>query len=386
MTPPLRKRVLIDASPLTNTIDGLAVYIVNLIKHLPAASPPEVDYTVLLNPGVHWPDLAAAIAAGGMAELRAPIAPIGPRRDLHMARFLRAQRGRFDLVHITSNNYPFALKGGICTVHDVTFKRWFDRRRGIPGTAALARFYLDKVIRHALARADAVIAVSAATRAQLIADFCPRDPGKIAVIHEGWEHLDTEDGEPCAPFAFEDHGYLFFLGSYRVHKNLARLLRAFRQTEGLIPASKRLVISGSSGRLSDGLRAMIADINRNGERVVFTGYVSNACVRRLYEHADGFIFPSLSEGFGLPVLEAFRYGAPVLAANTTALPEVAGDAALYFDPASDEAIAAAIVRFYREPELADTLRRAGAERLKAFSWAKAAAETVALYRRLLELR
>jgi len=386
--PEARKRILIDASPVTDSVDGLSIYIVNLIKHLPPASSAEFEFTILLNPGVDWPDLAAAMRQLGIGELRARVAPIGPRRDWDMFRFLRRHRGAFDLVHITSNNYPFALKGGVCTIHDVTFKRWFDRKSRLPGWMPAARLYLSLVIGNALRRAQAVIAVSDSTRRELgmLFDPSPSAMEKIHVIHEGWEHLlDYEEGE-CPPFHFDGTGYLLFLGSYRVHKNLTTLLRAFRLAQERIPEDRILVISGSSGKLSADNREMIAEINAQRPRVVFTGYVPNACVPRLYRQADALIFPSLSEGFGLPVLEAFHYGTPVLCSDAASLPEVAGDAALYFDPRDPHAIAEAIVRFYREPALAERLAAAGEQRLRSFSWAKAARETLDVYRQCLGVR
>jgi glycosyltransferase involved in cell wall biosynthesis len=379
-----RWKVLIDASPVTNAVNGLSVYIVNLIRHLPPESFAEFDYTILLNPAVEWPELRDAIERHGVGELRERIAPIGPRRDLDMARFLKRHRGAFDLVHITSNNYPLALKGGVCTIHDVTFKTWFDRKRGIPGTAWLARQYMTLVIRTCLRRARAIIAVSDSTRREIDRLFraSPEEMAKIGIIHEGWEHLDAYQGE-CTPFGFEEGGYLFFLGSHRVHKNLTGLLEGFRRALSDIPPEKKLVISGSSGRLSDKHRSLLGEINAGGERVVFTGYVPNACVRRLYKNADAFIFPSLSEGFGLPVLEAFHSGTPLLCSRTTSLPEVAGEAAVYFDPVRAEDIARAIKDFYADPALRVRLRHLGRERLRLFSWKKAAAETVSLYRQCL---
>ena len=378
-----RKRILIDASPVTGSVDGLSVYIVNLIRNLPADALAEFDFTILLNPGIDWPELGEAIRTGGMEEMRVRIAPIGPRRDWDMFRFLRRNRDQFDLIHITSHNYPIALRGGIVTIHDVTFKTWFDSKSRIPGWRFAARSYLDRIVRHGLKRAQAVIAVSDSTRRELIQRFAPADPGKIEVIHEGWEHLADYDAEACEPFDIDAGGYLFFLGSYRVHKNLSRLLEAFRIAMDRIPEDRILVISGSSGRLSAANREVMAAINAKRTRVVFTGYVSNACVARLYREADAFIFPSLSEGFGLPVLEAFHSGAPLLASSATSLPEVAGDAALYFDPNDALDIADAIVRFYADPALGPRLSTLGKDRLESFSWKKAAEETVALYRRCL---
>ncbi|HEY5723640.1 MAG TPA: glycosyltransferase family 1 protein [Allosphingosinicella sp.] len=378
-----RKRILIDASPVTSSVDGLSVYIVNLIRNLPADALAEFDFTILLNPGIDWPELTEAIRSGGMEDLRVPIAPIGPHRDWDMFRFLRRHRSRFDLIHITSHNYPIALEGGVVTIHDVTFKTWFDSKSRIPGWRFAARSYLDRIVRRALKRAQAVIAVSDSTRRELVERFAPADPGRIETIHEGWEHLADYDPAECEPFDFGAGGYLFFLGSYRVHKNLSLLLEAFRIAMDRIPEDRILVISGSSGRLSAANREVMAAINAKRTRVIFTGYVSNACVARLYREADAFIFPSLSEGFGLPVLEAFHFGAPLLASRATSLPEVAGDAALYFDPNDAGDMADAMVRFYADPELGPRLAAAGMERLDSFSWKKAAEETVAVYRKCL---
>jgi glycosyltransferase involved in cell wall biosynthesis len=315
-----KRRILIDASPVTSSVDGLSVYIVNLIRNLPADALAEYDFTILLNPGIEWPELSEAMNAGGMKQLRVSIAPIGPHRDWDMFRFLRRHRHLFDLIHITSHNYPIALEGGIVTIHDVTFKTWFDSKSRIPGWRFAARSYLDRIVRRALGRASAVIAVSDSTLREVVERFAPADPAKIRVIHEGWEHLADYHPDACQPFDFDAGGYLFFLGSYRVHKNLSLLLEAFRIAMDRIPEDRILVISGSSGRLSAANREVMAAINARRTRVVFTGYVSNDCVARLYSEADAFIFPSLSEGFGLPVLEAFHFGTPLLASRATSLP------------------------------------------------------------------
>ena len=181
----------------------------------------------------------------------------------------------------------------------------------------------------------------------------------------------------------EDGGFLLFLGSYRVHKNLAALLAAFALALPKLPRDKTLVISGSSDRWSKRFRSSVNQMNAEQERVVFTGYVSNEAVRRLLEGADALVLPSLSEGFGLPVLEAFSADTPVLCSNTTSLPEVGGDAALYFDPRSPASIAETILRFYSDPELAPALAAAGRRRLNQFSWTRAARETIELYRQTL---
>lgn len=381
----MKKRILIDASVVTSIPDGLSIYVVNLLKHLPAASFDDFDYALLVNPGFDRPDFRAAIEGRPFRIVEAPIAPIGPRRDWTMYRFLKRHAADYDLIHNTSNSYPLYMTGGVSTIHDVTFKSWFHNPGGVPGARHLASFYLSMVVRHCLRRADRIISVSHSTKEEIRRLFgaTPAQLERVRVIHEGWEHLDDYKDEEA--FVRPAGGYIFFLGSYRVHKNLERLLEAFELAAPRIPADKALVISGSSDKLSDGLRDRIGRLNAAGERVRFTGYLSNAGVRNHYAHADAFIFPSLAEGFGIPILEAFYFETPLLAARTTSIPEVAGDAALYFDPSDARDIAEAIVRFYAEPDLGASLVARGRERMRQFSWAKAAAETVGVYRECLGL-
>ena len=379
-----KKKILIDASVVTSIPDGLSIYVVNILKHLPAASFEEFDYSLLVKPGFDpRPDFRAAIEGRPFRIVEAPVAPIGPRRDWTMYRFLKRHAAEYDLIHNTSNAWPIYMKGGVSTIHDVTFKSWFHNPGGVPGARHLAASYMSMVIRVCLRRADRIISVSHSTKEEIRRLFgaTPAQLGKVRVVHEGWEHLDDYKDEE--PFERPEGGYIFFLGSYRVHKNLARLLEAFELAAPRIPADKKLVISGSSDKLSGGLRDRIDRLNADGERVLFTGYLSNAGVRNHYAHADAFIFPSLAEGFGIPILEAFYFETPLLAARTTSIPEVAGEAALYFDPFDAADIADAIVRFYAEPELGPALVARGRERMQQFSWAKAAAETVDVYRECL---
>lgn len=378
-----RAHVLIDGSPVTNSVDGLSVYIVNLIKALPTIDISDFEFTILLNPGVQWPDLDDAIKNAGFNELRAKIASIGPRREWDMFRFLKKHRKTFDLIHVPSNNYPLALRGGVCTICDITYLRWIDRKSRVPGWRWAARRFLRTMVSVGLRRADAVIAISKATRDGLIREFGRTSKQDITVIYLGWEHLKEypDAGVYCHPFEYD--GYLLFLGSNRVHKNLSSLLKAFELASAHIPVNKSLVISGLKRTLSVADSEVLARVNRDKERIFFTGYISNGQVRRLYEKADAFVFPSFSEGFGLPILEAFHFGAPLLCSSATCLPEVAGDAALYFDPADPASIADCITKFYQNPELAPRLRAAGRARIKLFSWKITASETVAIYRHAL---
>ncbi len=376
-----RPRILIDASSVTATPDGLSTYIVQMIRHLPEAAP-DLDFTVLLTPGVSRPDLDAALRQSGAKVWHERLAPIGPRRDWRFLRLLPRIRADFDLCHITAMTYPFALKGGVCTVHDLTYRIWF---HGNWLYRAASRVYLDAVLRNCMKRAGAIVAVSDQTRLDL-ADLVGRDLAavpQVRVVHEGWEHMaERPEGDPV-PANVPQSNYLFYLGTNRAHKNLTNLLLAFELALAQLPPKKCLVITGSSARLNQEQAVIVTRINRDAERIVFTGFVSDRAVAELFERADAFVFPSFKEGFGLPILEAFHHGTPLLASTAPAIPEVAGDAALFFDPHSAASIAETITKFYAEPELSEQLIARGKARLLEFSWAKAAAQTAEIYREVL---
>lgn len=381
----MKKRVLIDASTVTSIPDGLSIYIINLLKHLPDPAWDEFDFSVLVDPDVDRPDFWSVVDRRPFGRIEAKIASIGPRRDWHMRRFLKRHRGRFDLFHSTSNSFPLAMRGGVATVHDITFRRWFHNPGGIPGARHLAVAYLNRVIQHATRHACRVITVSESTKSEIVHAYHPttQERARIRPIHLGWEHLLDYPATSANPVPLPDRGYLFFLGSNRVHKNLALLLDAFERALPHLPDGKMLLITGGSDKAAPGVREQVARLNAQGERVRFTGLVSDADIRRLYEHADAFVFPSLAEGFGIPVLEAFYFGTPLLAARTTSLPEVAGDAALYFDPEDADDLAGVLARFYSDATLGAGLVAKGRERLKQFSWTKTAAQTLDVYRKCL---
>ena len=382
----MKKRILIDASTVTSQLDGLSHYILNLIKYLPEESFNKFEYSVLINKGLQRGAFKDALVDPRLRVIESTIAPIGPKRDWDMFWFLRKYKNQFDVVHITSNNFPFALKNGICTIHDITFKKYFDSPRF---TFNLAQFYMNRVIGNALRNAKAVITVSQATKDDLVNTYRldQQTSDRIHPVHHGgYEHLVHEvdaDEKGCEQELLASRDYLLYVGTFRIHKNISRLLLAFQKAMEHIPAIKKLVVIGSERYLKQTDLDVINLINTKSQRVFFTGYLSQACVEKYFQQADAYIFPSISEGFGLGVLEAFYYNIPLLCSNTTSLPEVAGDAALYFNPYDADEMAAAIAKFYSDDALRVALVERGKERLKAFSWKINAAETVQLYERTL---
>jgi glycosyltransferase involved in cell wall biosynthesis len=286
-------------------------------------------------------------------------------------------RRRPDVLFVPAHVLPFVipvwrLPASVVTVHDLGYRRF-------PAAHThRQRWYLDWSTQWSALAATRLIAVSRATAADLT-HFYATPQGKIDVIYEAAEPL----AGPVATAAQvkSRYGltrpYLLYVGTIQPRKNLARLLYAYAK----LPANDRLppdlVLAGGSGWLSGPLYQLATDLGL-GERVRFLGYVPDADLPALYAGALAFCFPSLFEGFGLPVLEAQHYGVPVMTANNSALPEIAGDAALLVDPTDIDALADAMLRLSQDEALRQRLIAAGHENVKRFSWEKAARETLAV--------
>ncbi len=379
----MKKRILIDASTVIEKKDGLSQYIISILNNIPQQSFEEFHFMVLINKGVLRKELWKVIGTGKFEIIEEKIAPIGPKRDWDLLFFFRKYKNKFDLFHSTSNQYPLFLKNGIATVHDITFKKYLDSKWW---TFNMASRYLNLVIKKSLTNATAVIAVSQFTKNDLVQQFDldVKRAEKISVIYEGWEHLIKEEEDEIDNSLPQLGSYLFYVGNTRVHKNIKNLLKSFAIASKKLPSNIKLVISGDESFLSKEDKAVVSEINQSKQRIVFTGFVSKAVLDHLFKNAAAFIFPSLYEGFGIPVLEAFYFKKPILCSNVTSLPEIAGDAALYFDPEQPENIAEVILHFFNNREIENDLVLKGTERLKLFSWKKAALETVALYRSVLK--
>jgi glycosyltransferase involved in cell wall biosynthesis len=230
-------------------------------------------------------------------------------------------------------------------------------------------------------RADRVIAISQSA-AKEISETLRVPEGRIDVIHLGGRAIgaSTPEAELRRRFELGDAAVVLSVSARRPHKNLARLLGAFARTGA---QSAVLVLPGYPTPFEGELAAEARRLGIS-DRVRFLGWVSDPDLEGLDRAASCFVLPSLAEGFGLPVLEAMERGVPVACSNASSLPEVAGTAARYFDPESVDDIAAAVDELLSDRSLAERLARAGSERAKAFSWERAATETVASYERAFQ--
>lgn len=176
--------------------------------------------------------------------------------------------------------------------------------------------------------------------------------------------------------------YFFYPAASYPHKNHIRLLQAFKRMKSSYPDVK-LVLTGMAHDAEHGIQQMITDLDLTST-VLKLGYIPYEHLPCLYAGALGLVFPSLFEGYGIPVLEAMTLGCPVICSNTTSLPELVGEAALTIDPLDIDAIVCAMQKMLRKPALRQSLTEAGQQRAKAFTWSQAAVQTAAVYREVLE--
>ncbi len=290
--------------------------------------------------------------------------------------------GRVDVFHSPDFTLPPVWRARtVVTIHDLSFIRHPECF-----SKPLLEYLLASVPR-AVRRADFLLADSASTRQDLI-ELLGAAPERVAVVYPGVEaHFGpAEDAarlEACLARYAVRRPYILGVGTLQPRKNFARLIRAYhllRQRHGI---PHRLVIAGAKGWLFEEIEETIRTL-RLEEWVQITGFIPDEDLPALYQGADVFAFPSLYEGFGIPVLEALACGTPVVASNTSSLPEAAGEAALLVDPEDVEALAEALWRLLVDSPLRNALRARGFEQVKRFSWAGSAQKVRSIYRHLVE--
>ncbi len=284
--------------------------------------------------------------------------------------------GPVGLLHAPDFTLPPVRRGTrtLLTVHDLSFVR-------APETApASLRAYLNHVVPRSVAHADHVLADSEATRQDLIALY-NTPPGKISVLYSGV----SEHFRPITDAAALDAvrlrcgigagPFILSVGTVQPRKNYLRLVEALHH---LGRPDLKLVIAGGRGWLDDPLYARIDTLGLR-DRVIFTGFVPDSDLPALYSAARVFAFPSLYEGFGLPILEAMACETPAVVSTASSLPEVAGDAALLVDPTDVDSLTHAITRLLDDEALRADLAARGRERAAAFTWEKAARQLLDHY-------
>jgi glycosyltransferase involved in cell wall biosynthesis len=356
---------------------GMEIYARHLIESLVRVRP-DLRFTAFINrnaanaPGP-WQDLVPSVTV-----------PVNSRN--RVAWVLADQllvppmvwRAKVDLLHSPANLSPvWGPFPRLLTVHDLIHKTFPDAHEGIRSKA------IGLIMPLGIKRSTRLIADSKATRDDLV-NLLSAPADQIDVVPLGLDKPHPEralpEGELRAKLGLGDRPVALSLSAKRPHKNLIRLLDALAS----IPPERRpvLVIPGYKTWYEQELEDHVAKLGI-GDDVRLLGWVSEAEIEALYAVSRFFVFPSLYEGFGLPVLEAMQRGVPVACSDRSSLPEVAGDAALLFDPESVEAIAGAMERLMSDADEAERLRRAGLERARRFTWDETARLTAESYERAL---
>jgi glycosyltransferase involved in cell wall biosynthesis len=233
------------------------------------------------------------------------------------------------------------------------------------------RIRFTEQAKRAAQNSDLIIAVSQYTASQ-VRDLLNISPSRIRVVPHGVHQLSLD-------LPVQRENVILFVGTLQLRKNVIRLIEAFERA--YFPDWK-LVLAGAPGGYGGSEIAERIKNSRYGDKIEVTGYVAREELERLYLRASIFAFPSLDEGFGIPVLEAMSHGVPVLTSNRPALSEIAGDAAVLVDPLETDAIAGQLKTLMQNSELRQQLRKKGREQARQFTWSRAVRETYAVYREL----
>ena len=306
-------------------------------------------------------------AAFPSAELR--VIPF-PRLWTHLRLSWEMARRPPDVLFVPAHVLPLVHPRAVVTIHDLGYLYFPEAHPW------RQRLYLDLSTRWNARAAAHLLADSEATKADLVARY-GTPPEKITVAYPGVDETLGPVHDPATVEAVKARygitgDYFLYLGTLQPRKNLIRLVEAFAKFEiRNLKSEIHLVLAGKRGWLYEDLFAEVRRLGLEG-RVLFPGYIPDEDKAALLSGALAFIFPSLYEGFGLPVLEAQACGCPVITSTTSSLPEVAGDAALLVDPSDTTAIAACLQHIATSPALREILIERGFANARRFSWSTCA--------------
>ncbi|TSC95422.1 MAG: AprM [Parcubacteria group bacterium Athens1014_10] len=283
-----------------------------------------------------------------------------------------------DLLFVPSHVIPFIHpKKTITTIHDIGFKK-FPRAYSF-----FQRWYLDWSVKFALKYAAKIIAISQFTKEELIKIY-QADEKKISVIplaynDEIYQPINNQEKVEQVLKKYQiKKPYLFYVGRLEEKKNISFLIDVFEVLSSQIQAPLNLVLAGGRGYGYERIKEKIARHKLN-EKITQIGWLNENDLSCFYAGAEVFIFPSLYEGFGIPLLEAMACGTTIVASNSSSIPEIVGQAALLANPDNIQDFVGQIKRILGDKKLKENLKQKGLERIKNFSWQKCAQETLSLF-------
>lgn len=365
-------KIAIHASDLDrDRIDGTRVYILNMLRQFGKISTND-DFLVY-----HETDFNAQLAPPEFENYS--VKSLGKFPAWTHTKFAwEIFRKKPDVLWMPLHNLPFLRRKSlktVVTIHDLAFKffpEYFTRK-----DLFKLNFLADRAIRNS----DKIIAVSNSTKNDILKIYPEIEAEKITVVHHGFsaelfsqEISKEKSGSVLKSYNLQPDSYLLYVGAIQPRKNLIVLIEAFEKIKETHPEMK-LVFAGEKAWMWEGIVERI-ESSFAKEDIIITGSVPFCDMPALYQNASVFVFPSLYEGFGIPVLEAFASGVPVVLANNSSLPEVGGGASLYFDGKNSEDLCVQIKSVLDDPSKKEEMIKRGLERVKEFSWEKCAKQTL----------
>ena len=368
-------RVVIDARMYgPRKFTGIGRYIEELIAHLEKLDN-ENQYIVLLG-RTNFTDYTPA--AANFHKILSPYPHYSLSEQLLMP--WQLYRLHADLVHFPNFNAPLLYwRRRVTTIQDLTTILYASRARpGLVGSLKQLKRLPARLLLWWTSKTSTVIITSTKYVKTQLEERYRLPSSRITVTSLGVTSRPVIEAaepklKPSGPF-------LFYVGTYYPHKNIDRLIEAFAIISRQLP-DLRLVLAGKDDYTYEAVRGQVQRMNLK-EKVLLPGTISDEELSWYYGHATAYVFPSLSEGFGLPGLEAMAYGTPVLAARASCLPEVYGSAAAYFEPYNSQMMAQQIIVILEDEQELSRLGAAGRTQVKGYSWETLAKLTLGVYRSL----
>ncbi len=373
----VNRRIIIDGRAIMNQVDGIGRYSLNLVRTIVRLMP-HTAVVLLIRNNLDEKKFKAYFS--DVELVRLPFVHISPQTLWRLGGIVDSLGA--DLYHSLFMLHPLQMKTpGIVTIHDtIWFRRPWLQSSGSFIFMVMGWAYYRMAVKMSVAKACKVITVSDATRRD-VCDCWPLIRPKIKVISEGVDKSfaitgTTADG--LKRYGLNDKNYFLHSSNGKPYKNTQTVLKAYAKANIDIP----LVIIGRRSSFSDTINHQIDGLGLR-HRVMFLGSVPGKYATCLFQHAMALLFPSLYEGFGLPIVEAMAAGTPVITSYISSMPEVAGDAAILVNPYSTDDLVKAILQIVQDERLRKTLTEKGRIRAQQFSWEKTAQQVSEVYQEIL---
>lgn len=377
-----QKTILFDGRFISLNNAGLGRYSSELFKNLLDQASDDFRFILLILPGTKFDEeLKSSIAKN---QKKVEVIEFGAKHysvseQTKLKNFLAEIKP--DLVHFTNLNHPVFYKGKfIVTIHDLTLFRYAER------AGFLRKAAYNYVIKKAAKNSQKILTVSEFAKKEIVKKF-DLEESKVIVTYNGIDNKFRKITSPKALERVEKYNlhkpYFLYVGQWRSHKNLLTLVEAFKKVLDAGFTDKVDLVF--AGKIDPKYPELIEEIKRLGieNNVKLTGFVEDDDLPVIYNNALAFVFPSFSEGFGLPALEAQACSVPVISSTSSSLPEVLGDGALFFNPKSAVDLSKKMIELIKSPHLKDELVEKGLQNVKRFSWDNTAQKTLEVYRELL---